>query len=351
MPFDAEISVTVGIPTYNRPEALIRRLRELEKIGQKLAEVIICDNSDQFNQEADEICGRYDTWQYIKNPENLGFGPNLLRVLELAETTHLWWRGDDDVISQVQAAAVTSADLVSDEILILDPEIEHIFTGKGLEDFCRNFAKIQSMGWMSALVVPTKMAKGSIEAGLAGIPSGYPHFSLVLNMLEENPHLKFRVVPFKWELNEFRDVGEKEGQRWAFFGLCIKGFAKTADTIKNERIREIYLDAWRDTQSFRLIRKMISLRLGLIRREPITFSTLKPLVSIKNPRTTILAAVLYFLAKCPAAIPQMAIASWSFTKSPKELHELNLAFISQTRSWSERYKLLRKYSNQQPQKK
>lgn len=342
-----QITITVGIPTYNRPEALIRRLRELEDLSAEIDGVIVCDNSQTFNQEADEICNRHDNWRYFKNPENLGFGPNLLRVLELVETTHLWWRGDDDVISQSQATAVTTAGLSCDELLIIDPDKNHTFGGQGLETFCRNFEKIQSMGWMSALVVPTEIAKRAIPAGLAGIPSGYPHFSLVLNMLEENPQLKFWVVPFEWKQHEFRDVGEKEGQRWAFFGLCIKGFSTTADAIKDRRIRSIYLRAWRNTHSFRIVRKMVSLRLGLIRREPIRFSTLSPLLSVRNPGTLPLFGVLYFMAKCPASIPRTAIALWSFLKSPKELESVNLGFMSEHRSYLKRYKLLKEIGESQ----
>lgn len=342
-----QIKITVGIPTYNRSEALIRRLRELENLSKGIAGVIICDNSDIFNHEANEICNRNENWRYLKNPENLGFGLNFLRLLELVETTHLWWRGDDDVISQSQATAVTTAGLARDELLILDPDKNHTFAGEGLENFCRNFEKIQSMGWISALIVPTQIAKRAIAAGHAGIPSGYPHFSLVLNMLEENPNLKFRVVPFDLKQHEFRDMGEKEGQRWAFFGLCIRGFSETANAIKDKRIRSIYLRAWRNTQSFRNVRKMVSLRLGLIGSEPITFSTLSPLLSIRNPKTIPLFAVLYTVAKCPSCIPRIAIMLWSFRKSPEELESVNLGFMSAHRSFFKRYRLLKELGEHQ----
>lgn len=341
MQLSTKTSITVGIPTYNRPEALVRRLRELESLCGENISVLVCDNSDEFHQEAQEICAGYPNWRYLKNHENIGFGPNLLRVLELTETEHLWWRGDDDVISPSQASVVTSTPLASDEILILDPEADHIFAGRGLEEFCRNFKTVQSMGWMSALVLPTATAKKSIEAGHSGTPSGYPHFSLVLNMLEQNPNLGFKVVPFTWEKHEFRDVGEKEGQRWKFFTLCIKGFSKTADTIQDKRIRDIYLQQWRNSQSFRIVRKMISLRLGLIRDEPIHFSTLSPLLSIKTPKSVLLFCTLYFFAKCPAIIPQALITLWSLSKSPDALRNVNLDFLTKASGFNDRLKLIK----------
>jgi len=337
----SRFSLTVGIPTYNRPEALLRRLNELDNFAEHIDRVIICDNSALLNDETKHRCAENPNWHYEKNPFNLGWGPNLLKAIGLTEdTTHFWVRGDDDQITISQINAVLEANLQEDEFLILDSNAQNAFVGQGLEQFCENFRKIQSMGWLSMLVIPTKLAKQALATAYWGVSTGYPHFSLVIGMFLKNPNLKFHVVPFEFSLSEFRDVGEKSGQRWAFFNLCIKAFSRTAETIPDPRLRRIYLREWRKSQTFRNVKKLVAMKIGLIRAEPISFSTLSPLLSLDNANRIPLFVVLYLGSKVPRSLFQYVVAIWAGRQSQADLIKLNLAMIQPSQKFAERLNCL-----------
>ena len=341
----SDFSITVGIPTFNRPEALLRRLNELIHFSDQIKKVIVCDNSDLPHEAARQICVAQPGWHYEKNPYNIGFGPNFLKAISLSEgTSHFWVRGDDDPITSSQLDTVLLSQLKKDEFLILDSSAGTPFLGSGLEDFCRHFRRVQVMSWVSMLIIPCELAKQALTTGYWGVSTGFPHFSLVIGMFLKNPQLKFRVTPFVFSISEFRDVDEKSGQRWAFFNLCIKGFSRTAETIPDPRLRRIYIREWRNSQSLRNVKKIVAMKIGTIRSEPISFSTLSPLLSIDNINRVPLFAILYLSSKIPRGLFQIAVALWSGTQSKAQLKKLNLTMLQPDQSFSQRLANLRKIS-------
>ncbi len=91
--------VTIGIPTYNRPEFLERCLDGL--IGQTYEniEIIISDNAST-NASVKKISEKYvlrdDRIKYFRQENNIGPARNFQFLLNQAETDYFMWAGDDD---------------------------------------------------------------------------------------------------------------------------------------------------------------------------------------------------------------------------------------------------------------
>lgn len=95
-------TLTIGIPTYNRPDKLAKLLTQLEKanIFQRDDLVVrIQDNSDLFIQKQNQLISeRYQNCKYQANAYNLGFGGNILKLLENANSKYVLFLSDDDDI-------------------------------------------------------------------------------------------------------------------------------------------------------------------------------------------------------------------------------------------------------------
>lgn len=322
-----DVKIVIGIPTYNRPDLLVKRLNEIEQFTDFIFGVIVSDNSDDFNDEANEICKKHSNWHYHKNSKNIGGGANFIRLIELCSVgTHLWWRGDDDPISQFQIDAVFSCELSNNELLLLKPTQTPTFTGIGLKDYCSNFNETKAVGWISMVIVPLKYAQEAIPFGYWGVHTGWAHVCLILGMFKQNEDIAFKVVAYKPKDEDFREKG-KEGQRWGFFNTCLLNFSKTANIISDNTLRNLYLKNWRKTQNFRYVKTMVGVRIGLSTPEEITWTTLKPLLSLQNPTKITLFATLYFLAKCPQSIIIFFTAIWAKFQTQDLLNSKEIGLV------------------------
>jgi len=145
---------------------------------------------------------------YIKNPENIGAGANFLRVLENSTSDYLWWRGDDDVISADQVAAVRNNLTSEPELLLISNNAKEIFSSRGINGFVDNFDKVECMTWASQVIVPVAIAKKGLSWGYRAID--WAHIAVIIRMFNTCPDLNFTVAPYTLKENEFRDVGREE---------------------------------------------------------------------------------------------------------------------------------------------
>jgi len=96
----SEPLVSVGIPTYNRPDGLIRTLQCITEQTYQNLEIIISDNcSPEPETEAvvREFIGNDCRIQYYRQEENRGPGFNFGFVLEKATGKYFLWAADDDI--------------------------------------------------------------------------------------------------------------------------------------------------------------------------------------------------------------------------------------------------------------
>ena len=88
---------------------------------------------------------------------------------------------------------------------------------------------------------------------------------------------------------------------------------------------------------------MVRLKLGLMKRESISWRTLSPLVTWRSPRTTLLAIVLRLIAASPASLWRALIAGWAGRAAPAKLKQLGFATLT-GKTFLERYAALQRIS-------
>jgi len=91
--------VSVGIPTYNRPESLRRTLECITGQTYKNLEIIVSDNcspNPDVESVGREFAKKDPRIQYFRQKENFGGGYNFLFVLEKATGEYFMWATDDD---------------------------------------------------------------------------------------------------------------------------------------------------------------------------------------------------------------------------------------------------------------
>ncbi len=91
--------VSVGIPTYNRPEGLLRTLECITRQTYKNLEIIISDNcspGSDTKKVAHEYIEKDSRIKYFCQDKNMGPTFNIKYVLEQATGEYFMWAADDD---------------------------------------------------------------------------------------------------------------------------------------------------------------------------------------------------------------------------------------------------------------
>jgi glycosyltransferase involved in cell wall biosynthesis len=93
------MSVSICIPTYNRPNNLINCLNSLTLQTNSNFEVCISDNcSDENIEKLIEPYTRKMNIKFSRNKQNLGAALNFLKVASMAKNEFIWFIGDDDLL-------------------------------------------------------------------------------------------------------------------------------------------------------------------------------------------------------------------------------------------------------------
>lgn len=96
---DHQPLVSVGIPTYNRPEGLRRTLKCITQQTYKNLEIIISDNNSSNSEVIkvlEEFRERDNRIKYFRQKENIGAAKNFNFVLKKATGIYFMWAADDD---------------------------------------------------------------------------------------------------------------------------------------------------------------------------------------------------------------------------------------------------------------
>jgi len=91
--------VTVGIPTYNRPEGLERTLQQITNQTYKNLEIIVSNNASE-DHRVQEVINRYQSVDSriisFLQKKNIGIDKNFKFVLQKASADFFMWAADDD---------------------------------------------------------------------------------------------------------------------------------------------------------------------------------------------------------------------------------------------------------------
>lgn len=116
---DASPLVSVGIPTYNRAEGLVRAVASVQRQNYPRLEILISDNAS--TDATQEVCQKLaegdDRIRYFRQPKNLGPIPNFAFLLENGAGTFFMWVADDDTIEP---------DIVPRYVRFLEQHADHV---------------------------------------------------------------------------------------------------------------------------------------------------------------------------------------------------------------------------------
>jgi hypothetical protein len=108
-------NLTILIPTWDRPEEVNLRLKELDQVWEGMADVVIQVNPGRF------LASDIDTGLYRgnilvrENSHNLGMVANVISGLAGIQTEWLWILGDDDKVLADTALQIAAGIRVADE--------------------------------------------------------------------------------------------------------------------------------------------------------------------------------------------------------------------------------------------
>ena len=94
--------VTIGIPTFNRPQLLERTLKSVAAQDYDNLEVIVADNASETQDAAaltKQILSEVASVDFVRHQRNIGSLRNFFFLLERARGKYFMWLADDDEIS------------------------------------------------------------------------------------------------------------------------------------------------------------------------------------------------------------------------------------------------------------
>jgi glycosyltransferase involved in cell wall biosynthesis len=110
--------VSIGIPTYNRPNGLRRALEHITRQSYKNLEIIVSDNASPGTETRDvgeEFAKSDPRVKYFRQDINKGASFNFMFVLEKSTANYFMWAADDDYFESenlVERLVEKSADKV-----------------------------------------------------------------------------------------------------------------------------------------------------------------------------------------------------------------------------------------------
>lgn len=94
--------ITIGIPSFNRPEAAKDTLMNLLQ-SQILSSnsILLANNGSTAEYQMTDLQKNYrQRFRYLKFEENLGYGLNIIRLIEKCETKYLLFLSDEDDLTE-----------------------------------------------------------------------------------------------------------------------------------------------------------------------------------------------------------------------------------------------------------
>lgn len=93
--------ISICIPSYNRPEQLLRLLESIDCKEDNLIQIVICEDMSPKRNEIKSTVNRFIektsyNVKYRENPQNFGYDKNLRELVKIADGEYILFMGDDD---------------------------------------------------------------------------------------------------------------------------------------------------------------------------------------------------------------------------------------------------------------
>jgi len=203
----AGILISICIPTYNQPQKVGRLLESLLPQITPEVEIVICDDSSNF--ETEKIVKEYLSktsikYKYFKK-EKGGLDRAIIFLTEEAKGKYVWWLGDD-VLAEGAVKKVL-------EIIKRYPDIDFICVNSrcignnqpalelGEDKFFKNKNQaleevVDSLGYISVTIFKREKALTGIKASEKHIGSAWVNLYVILHVLSQEGRTYYLSYPY-----------------------------------------------------------------------------------------------------------------------------------------------------------
>lgn len=207
----ADPSLTIFIPTFNRPQQLDRLLAQLARLRQHHDfRVIVSDNCSTEKLPAIQ---RYEAlgFQFTRTSANLGGSANILRAFLMTETEYLWIIGDDDLpgddaLRRIEEDLRGGYDLINYEFNDSGrPRTRpRALTGETLDGFLSQMDHLSATLFISINIYRVRRFTPFLRFGYDAGFAWMPHLAVTLAALKHHAPLRYlysnhQIVTNGWE--------------------------------------------------------------------------------------------------------------------------------------------------------
>jgi hypothetical protein len=220
--------LTIAIPTFNRPEKVLHRLKELVDQCTEDVEILIVDNASEIHVE--EFIGRQDPEiqkkaKFHRNRFNIGLAANICRCYEVAEGEWVWTLGDDDVVCcnavdiilrTIERYQVRNIDGINFSTGIHTYATDHVCAT--LLEYCESLKCKEAFSnalFLSSCVFKSSMFQSHLRLGYMYAYSAAPHIAVPIQRVSQGgTFVQSTEKIVEWE-------HPPEGQQWNRMSVAI----------------------------------------------------------------------------------------------------------------------------------
>jgi len=136
------MDVTIGIPTFNRPESLVRVLQHLCSFKSVPDEIVVGDNSGTYSAAAvvDGFRDKFKSVIYLGRTSNIGVMRNIDAVARIGSTPYIYILSDDDFVHESALLAMKRILDSRSNVIAVNGGYEG--TRRGVIGLDRDFSKV-----------------------------------------------------------------------------------------------------------------------------------------------------------------------------------------------------------------
>ncbi len=165
-------SITIAIPTYNRPEKLRRLVEQIVPQLTDEFQIIIIDNCSDI-PVSDYIVYSEIPLQIHRNKINVGGNTNVMRCFEYTTTEWIWVLGDDDNLQDGDLNTVLTASQEHKTALAINfsscskfsPVRNSTHSAKGLHDLLEMIENFSHLLWIPSNLFHISLLRDHIKLG------------------------------------------------------------------------------------------------------------------------------------------------------------------------------------------
>lgn len=208
--------LTISIPTYNRPEALLSQLNALlPQLNDEVA-LIVRDNNSTYDLRTYAPNLDFKTFEYIRNDHNIGADANIARCLETCETRWLWILSDDDLIKNDALVNIMQTLKLNDDCCYINFQTKIEKKVIGIIDFADYFeykGVLPGAFCTSLCIYNAEKLKSELFFFYRNVSTMMTQFIFLLEYLKNNPEEKctfstieiveFQSLNISWSREDF----------------------------------------------------------------------------------------------------------------------------------------------------